>query len=113
MAKRATPGKKEATKKRDSKGESQRPVKGKKKQLTVDRLRHIIPHVANKNRRRDLAGRLRGLVRQERTKKRRAGQAAEARGEKVEKGVPHTIESLRRPDETIGTQTLNFLGFKV
>lgn len=72
------------------------------KSLTVERLRQLIPQVTNKNRRRDFATRLRTLVKQERTKKRRGHQAARARGEEVAKGITHTIESLRRPDETSG-----------
>lgn len=74
----------------------------RKSTLTADRLRQIIPKVINKNRRRDFASRLRTLNKQERTRKRRSRQAAEARGETVEKGLPHSIETLRRPDETIG-----------
>lgn len=68
----------------------------------MERLREIIPEVANKNHRRSLYQQLRTLVRQERTKKRRSRQAAEARGEQIIKKIPHTIESLRRPDESIG-----------
>lgn len=70
--------------------------------LSVERLRSIIPTVANKNRRRIFSQRLRLLSRQAKTKKRRTNQAAEARGEKIEKGTPRTIENLRVADETIG-----------
>lgn len=65
-----------------------------KKPFTIERLRKIIPHVTNKHRRRDFASRLQKLVKAERTKKRRARQAAEARGETVRrrcKSVPRFI----------------------
>jgi len=41
------------------------------------------------------------LKKEEKGKKRRAKKEAEARGEKVERGVPRTIESMREEDETI------------
>lgn len=126
--KNVTGGKGEAKGKKGDRGSENATDKIKgNKTLSADRLRQIIPTVTNKTRRREFASRLRTLVKQDRTKRRRTRQAAEARGEKVygislmivnvsgcychmrclpliqvERGVTHTIETLKRPDATIG-----------
>lgn len=72
-----------------------------KKELTIGKLRQLIPKVTNKGRRRQFAGKLRALVQCEKSKKRRARKAADERGEDVVRQAPHTIETLRVPDDAI------------
>lgn len=67
-------------------------------------LRSAISDSRNKIRKSKLAHEANKLNRQVKTGKHRGRQAAEARGEKVERKAPKTIENQRRADDTIGNQ---------
>ncbi|CEM14882.1 unnamed protein product [Vitrella brassicaformis CCMP3155] len=82
---------------------------GKKKrggEPTIDRSRAeaLIPLIKNKQKRRELLGKLFREKQKEKAKFRRARKAAEARGEKVERQKPRTIEDMREADDTIVTK---------
>lgn len=77
------------------------PVRKPKKELTIEKLRGMIPTTASRSRRRQFVGKLRTLVQREKAAKRRSRKKQEERGEEVVRQTPNTIESLRVKDDTV------------